>query len=942
MTAIAKLFVDIGSNISGFKSGMNQVHRDIDQTSKKMGFMSNAISTGLGVLAAQAVTKLTLIGKSAVDVGLMFNKLEENSLIAFDTMLGGMDKAKLYMADLKRFAELTPFELPGLITTTQKLLAFGFESEKILPMLTDIGDAVSGLGGSPELLNRITVALGQIRAKGRVQAQEMLQLTEAGIPAWELLANEMGITIPEAMKLSEKGALEANKAIEDLLTGMRGKFGGLMEKQSKTFTGLSSTLNDILRNLSSRLTAPWFEKMKTSLEDTLKILQSEKFEKFFSGLVKGSEAAANAVFKVGKAIASILTGGFSILSIFGGSTDKPKKRILEMFDILGLLDRVLGKFANRRIAFLDNFNVKDVVRSLAGFIDALRGGGKHVEYWLEHMPRVLQPFAKAFEKVYTFIAGKGIQTTLSKVWDIFKGLLKTVSNIVRPLKDAFGSIFGQLMSGESLGFSDIISTLGKGLKDSLGNLYETIKTNLWPTIKSGLVWVWNSVAAFFSDLQWGEIWNSFVTGLTSIKDYVVSIDWGKVWENFLAGISAIGSFLQENVLPHLSTFFSWLTSWFTDPSKRATLSNALLTVWNFIADWGSKFIEWVSPFVTGFWNWLVSWFNTSEKRSILAGYLISSWNFVTEWGSKFIGWIVPPLTTFWNWLISWVTDSEKRNTLLTAISNTWTSFTDWAGKVWDWMKPKLKSMWDNLIAWVSGSETSPTLWERLKSVWQGFTYWASLTWIWMKPKLDEMMTNLRGWINTNYPTFGKWLDQIEKFSIDAAADIKANFPTVVSSFKELGTTIYEEVPKILAELDRLYANMFGQGQGSFFGGFARFTQQITTFIGDTLTMFRMMLEILNSMVESTKRLYSGDFAGWDQSMTDFTNKITELWNFLRSTSQPQDVTGSAVSASSTGNTQNVVINIEAGVRVDEQLYRNLAEKLQRDLNNRGNRVAYSY
>jgi tape measure domain-containing protein len=170
----------------------------------------------------------------------------EQAELAFTTMLGSAEKAKEFLEDLQSFAAATPFELPGLIKSTQKLLAFGFAANDIIPIMTAIGDAVSGLGGGAAEIDRVTIAIGQIRAKGKVAAQEMMQLAELGIPAWEMLAKAIGKSIPEAMKMAEMGAISAEVGINAVLSGMSERFSGLMDKQSKTLLGLWSTFKDTI------------------------------------------------------------------------------------------------------------------------------------------------------------------------------------------------------------------------------------------------------------------------------------------------------------------------------------------------------------------------------------------------------------------------------------------------------------------------------------------------------------------------------------------------------------------------------------------------------------------------------------------------------------------------------------------------------------------------
>ncbi|MCX6021501.1 MAG: hypothetical protein NTZ05_07185, partial [Chloroflexi bacterium] len=67
---------------------------------------------------------------------------------------------------------------------------------------------------------------------------------ELGIPAWDILAKSIGKSVPEAMKMAEKGAIPAAKAIEGLIAGMNERFPDMMAKQSASLMGMWSTLQD--------------------------------------------------------------------------------------------------------------------------------------------------------------------------------------------------------------------------------------------------------------------------------------------------------------------------------------------------------------------------------------------------------------------------------------------------------------------------------------------------------------------------------------------------------------------------------------------------------------------------------------------------------------------------------------------------------------------------
>ena len=190
----------------------------------------------------------------------------EQTQIAFETMLKSAEKAQQFLKEASEFANKTPFEFPELINSSKLLMAFGFEADKVLDMLKTIGDTASGLGAGSEGIDRITRALGQMQAKGRAQTEELLQLQELGVPANQILQEELGLTGEQIANIG-KESIEAAKVIDALLRGMEKRFGGMMANQSRTAKGMISTLKDTLQN---SLLRPWgqglWEGIKPGLE----------------------------------------------------------------------------------------------------------------------------------------------------------------------------------------------------------------------------------------------------------------------------------------------------------------------------------------------------------------------------------------------------------------------------------------------------------------------------------------------------------------------------------------------------------------------------------------------------------------------------------------------------------------------------------------------------
>jgi tape measure domain-containing protein len=240
----AQLIVEIAADISKLTKGASEANGVLGKVGKSLAI------AGAGMTAAITLPAIGAgIGMLKVAMGM------EQSQIAFTTMLKSGEKATAFLKDLREFAKATPFEFTELQDASRRLLAMGFAAEKILPMMTNIGDAVSGLGLGAEGVDRVTLALGQMQAKSKVSGQEMMQLTEAGIPAWKYLAEAMGKSTSEVMKMSEQGLIPAGAAIDALLAGMNKDFGGMMAAQAKTAAGQLSNLKDAIVELAADMGA---------------------------------------------------------------------------------------------------------------------------------------------------------------------------------------------------------------------------------------------------------------------------------------------------------------------------------------------------------------------------------------------------------------------------------------------------------------------------------------------------------------------------------------------------------------------------------------------------------------------------------------------------------------------------------------------------------------
>ena len=306
---VGQVLAKLGVDSKEYEKGLKKAESQADKAGSKIGnIFKNAFSVTLGMGMFEALKKGF---KSVIGASVDFNSMLQTAQIGFSTMLGSAEKAQAFLNDMADFAAKTPFGYEELLDASKKMLAYGFAAENVLPILKAVGDAAAALGMSGEGIDRITLALGQIYAKGKLSGEEMRQLTEAGIPAWQMLAEAMGTTVPELQKMVSKGLVPGAKAVEMLTKGMTQRFGGMMASMENTWQGVTSSIKDIWRMTVGTLTQTLFGGLNamliqvrdfmTAFYTYLQGILGKKAKQSTDALVGSTKAQAAAITEVGDA-----------------------------------------------------------------------------------------------------------------------------------------------------------------------------------------------------------------------------------------------------------------------------------------------------------------------------------------------------------------------------------------------------------------------------------------------------------------------------------------------------------------------------------------------------------------------------------------------------------------------------------------------------------------
>ncbi|GAA4493202.1 tape measure protein [Pseudaeromonas paramecii] len=158
-----------------------------------------------------------------------------------ELMAKNAERAGLSFDELNRFAGDTALQLTEVMDVAIKTKNYGLD-----PMsgaLQAATDAAAASGKGYEQVDGILTALGQAYTKTKLQQEEMNQLAERGIPAWSLLAEATGKSVPELQALATAGAL-GREEIDLLIQAIGTEFAGAAKKAMDNTKGLASNLAD--------------------------------------------------------------------------------------------------------------------------------------------------------------------------------------------------------------------------------------------------------------------------------------------------------------------------------------------------------------------------------------------------------------------------------------------------------------------------------------------------------------------------------------------------------------------------------------------------------------------------------------------------------------------------------------------------------------------------
>ncbi|MBW5781169.1 tape measure protein [Listeria monocytogenes] len=502
----------------GAGTGMREALKNsVEKPAEQARFSILRLAAAFGLIAATKNVVGSAIGR--VDT-------IDTATKSLTVLTGSAKDAQLVMTDLTAAIDGTPIALDAVALGAKKMVAAGMKAANVKPVFTAIADAAYGVGNGSESIDQMVDAISSLQSAGVAYSDDINRLVEAGVPAWQILANSTGKSVADMKKYVSEGSLESTKAIamltkgiEEGTTGMAGntaKMAGLAKTAGNTISGSFANMKTAavksLANIAENLKGPIIQALdvaKNAFKQFAAVTASPEFQKKLSDLIQKIKEFIPVLIEWAPVLAKV-AAGFVAFNIISSVYSKVAGLVMAFRGLAssgtllgGIVNTVKGSFLALKVALGSAAAAFGVIIAVIGAVIAV-AYGMYVSF-KENTANI---------KGFLSTMWDGVKNSFGKIVDVFK-------QIVAALKPV-GS-----------GFKDVLKYVGVAIWASLGlvlaavvDIIQVLARIVLVAIKA-LQGLYYAIKAAFQALHWDlkgakksleQSKDAFVEAGSAIKD----------------------------------------------------------------------------------------------------------------------------------------------------------------------------------------------------------------------------------------------------------------------------------------------------------------------------------------------------------------------------------------------------------------------------------------
>ncbi len=367
---LGKLTAIIGADIKQLKRNVdlaekelvgysNKTDKQLDKTDRRWKKHGTGVAASMNAMKASALGVVATLG--AITFGIQrLTSASVETAASFEQMEVKLNKltkgeGKKTLDELNQWALDMPVNTQKAVASFTLLKAMGLDpSIKTLQTLTDVASIFG-----EDTLTRLSLQLGQAAAKGKIMAQDLNIMAEAGINARGYLQDAFGMTLEEI----QKSGIAIKDIIAVIFAGMERDFGGAAKDMMGSWMGLKTVTKSYWVEVQrAGMEKGAFDALKDSLVDVNTFLKENK------------ESLAEIINIMGQVSAAAITMGTNLAEAwlpFGIMAGLTIKKMMELMSIVHLVEKDAPDFTS--IMQGQAGKIKKEIKELQNFIK--KGGG---------------------------------------------------------------------------------------------------------------------------------------------------------------------------------------------------------------------------------------------------------------------------------------------------------------------------------------------------------------------------------------------------------------------------------------------------------------------------------------------------------------------------------------------------------------------------------------
>ncbi|ECR2412486.1 tape measure protein [Listeria monocytogenes] len=450
----------------GAGAGMREALKNsVEKPAEQARFSILKLAAAFGLIAATKNVVGSAIGR--VDT-------IDTATKSLTVLTGSAKDAQLVMKDLTAAIDGTPIALDAVALGAKKMVAAGMQAANVKPVFTAIADAAYGVGNGSESIDQMTDAISALQASGVAYSDDINRLVDAGVPAWQILANSTGKSVGEMKKYVSEGSLESTKAIamltkgiEEGTTGMAGntaKMAGLAKTAGNTISGSFANMKTAavksLANIAENLKGPIIQALdvaKNAFKQFAAVTASPEFQKKLSDMIQKIKELIPVMVKLAPTILKVVSAMLALQAV---------SSVYVAFSNIG---KMFVPLKNGLFVIATGF--MKLAKTIRHPITAIKNLAFAIKYFIVTSGAVIAIVGAVVAVLYgMYTAFKentaGIKGFLSGMWD-------AVKNSFGKIVDVFKQIVSALKPVGS-GFKDILKYIGVGVWVAFGIVLATV------------------------------------------------------------------------------------------------------------------------------------------------------------------------------------------------------------------------------------------------------------------------------------------------------------------------------------------------------------------------------------------------------------------------------------------------------------------------------------